>query len=101
MIQINQGDEVSKSGFSLNVRDYFEDLLSLSNVKILGLMSIPPFSEPARPYFISLRELRDELEKQFDIELPYLSMGMSGDFEEAIQEGSTHIRVGTSIFGER
>jgi len=48
-----------------------------------------------------LRELRDELEKQFDVELPYLSMGMSGDFEEAIQEGSTHIRVGTSIFGER
>ena len=101
LIQINQGYEASKSGFSLNVRDYFEDLLSLSNVKILGLMSIPPYSEPARPYFISLRELRDELEKQFDIELPYLSMGMSGDFEEAIQEGSTHIRVGTSIFGER
>ena len=101
LIQINQGDEASKSGFSLNVRDYFEDLLSLSNIKILGLMSIPPYSEPARPYFISLRELRDELEKQFDIELPYLSMGMSGDFEEAIQEGSTHIRVGTSIFGER
>ena len=101
LIQINQGDEASKSGFSLNVGDYFEDLLSLSNVNILGLMSIPPYSEPARPYFISLREVRDELEKQFDIELPYLSMGMSGDFEEAIREGSTHIRVGTSIFGER
>ena len=101
LIQINQGDEASKSGFSLNAGDYFEDLLSFSNIKILGLMSIPPYSEPARPYFISLRELRDELEKQFDIELPYLSMGMSGDFEEAIQEGSTHIRVGTSIFGER
>ena len=70
-IQINQGDEASKSGFSLNVGDYFEDLLSLSNVNILGLMSIPPYSEPARPYFISLRELRDELEKQFDIELPF------------------------------
>ena len=91
LIQINQGDEASKSGFSLNAGDYFEDLLSFSNIKILGLMSIPPYSEPARPYFISLRELRDELEKQFDIELPYLSMGMSGDFEEAIQEGSTHI----------
>ena len=101
LIQINQGDEASKSGFSLNVGDYFEDLLSLSNINILGLMSIPPYSEPARPYFISLREVRDELEKQFDIELPYLSMGMSGDFEEAIREGSTHIRVGTSIFGER
>ena len=101
LIQINQGDEASKSGFRLNVGDYFEDLLSLSNVNILGLMSIPPYSEPARPYFISLRELRNELEKQFEIELPFLSMGMSGDFEEAIQEGSTHIRVGTSIFGKR
>ncbi len=101
LIQINQGDEESKSGFSYNVGDYFKDLLSLSNVKILGLMSIPPYSVPPRPYFASLRELRDELEKQFDVELPYLSMGMSGDFEEAILEGSTHIRVGTSIFGER
>ena len=101
LIQINQGDEASKSGFSLNVGDYFKDLLSLPNIKILGLMSIPPYSVPPRPYFVSLRELRDELEKQFDVELPYLSMGMSGDFEEAILEGSTHIRVGTSIFGER
>ena len=101
LIQINQGDEESKSGFSYNVGDYFKDLLSLPNIKILGLMSIPPYSVPPRPYFVSLRELRDELEKQFDVELPYLSMGMSGDFEEAIQEGSTHIRVGTSIFGER
>lgn len=101
LIQINQGDEESKSGFGYNVGDYFKDLLSLPNVKILGLMSIPPYSVPPRPYFVSLRELRDELEKKFDVELPYLSMGMSGDFEEAIQEGSTHIRVGTSIFGER
>ena len=64
-------------------------------------MSIPPFSEPARPFFIALRKLRDDLENQFDIKLPYLSMGMSGDFEEAIEEGSTHVRVGTSIFGKR
>ena len=64
-------------------------------------MSIPPFSEPARPYFVHLRELRDNLESQFKKELPYLSMGMSNDFQDAIIEGSTHIRLGTSIFGSR
>ena len=101
LIQINQGDESSKSGFSINIGDYFEELLSLSNINILGLMSIPPFLEPARPFFVSLRNLRDELESRFNIKLPYLSMGMSGDFEEAIEEGSTHVRVGTSIFGKR
>ena len=56
LIQINQGDEESKSGFGYNVGDYFKDLLSLPNVKILGLMSIPPYSVPPRPYFVSLRE---------------------------------------------
>lgn len=101
LIQINQGDESSKSGFSNNLGDYFEELLSLSNINILGLMTIPPFTEPARPFFVSLRKFRDELESQFNIKLPYLSMGMSGDFEEAIEEGSTHVRVGTSIFGKR
>jgi len=101
LIQINQGDESSKSGFGNDVKVYFEELLNLPNIKISGLMSIPPFSEPARPFFISLRELRDSLESQFSVKLPYLSMGMSGDFEEAIIEGSTHVRVGTSIFGRR
>ena len=101
LIQINQGDESSKSGFSNDIDNYFEELLSLSNVKILGLMSIPPFTEPARPFFVSLRKLRDRLESQFNTKLPYLSMGMSGDFEEAIAEGSTHVRIGTSIFGKR
>ena len=101
LIQINQGDESSKSGFSNDIDNYFEELLSLSNVKILGLMSIPPFTEPARPFFVSLRKLRNGLENQFNIKLPYLSMGMSGDFEEAIVEGSTHVRIGTSIFGKR
>ena len=90
-----------KSGFSNDIGNYFEELLSLSNVKILGLMSIPPFTEPARPFFVSLRKLRDRLESQFNTKLPYLSMGMSGDFEEAIAEGSTHVRIGTSIFGKR
>jgi len=101
LLQINQGGEFSKSGFGNDINAYFEELLNLSNIKISGLMSIPPFSEPARPFFISLRELRDSLESHFSLKLPYLSMGMSGDFEEAIVEGSTHVRVGTSIFGSR
>ena len=101
LLQINQGGESSKSGFENDISVYFDELLNLSNIKILGLMSIPPFSEPARPFFISLRELRDNIESQFSIKLPYLSMGMSGDFEEAIIEGSTHVRIGTSIFGSR
>ena len=101
LLQINQGDESSKSGFGNDVNVHFEELLNLSNIKISGLMSIPPFSEPARPFFISLRKLRDSLENQFSLKLPYLSMGMSGDFEEAILEGSTHVRIGSSIFGSR
>lgn len=64
-------------------------------------MSIPPFDEDARDYFIELREIRDFLELKLDIELPFLSMGMSSDFKVAIEEGATHIRVGTSIFGSR
>jgi hypothetical protein len=64
-------------------------------------MSIPPFNEKARDYFVELREIRDFLEIKFGIDLPFLSMGMSGDFKEAIEEGATHIRVGTSIFGSR
>ena len=102
LIQVNQGGELSKSGIS---KDFLESLFSevsnLKNIKIKGLMSIPPFSEPARPYFQELRRLRDGLERNLDIDLPYLSMGMSGDFKEAIEEGSTHIRVGTAIFGSR
>jgi len=101
LIQINQGAEFSKSGFGNDVDTYFEELLSLSHVKILGLMSIPPFSEPAKSFFILLRKLRDKLENKFSTKLPYLSMGMSGDFEEAIVEGSTHVRIGTLIFGRR
>jgi hypothetical protein len=64
-------------------------------------MSIPPLSDDGRAYFIELREIRDFLEIKFGIELPFLSMGMSSDFKAAIEEGATHIRVGTSIFGSR
>ena len=64
-------------------------------------MSIPPFGEPARPYFQELRRLRDSLEQSLDIGLPYLSMGMSGDFAKAIQFGATYLRIGSLIFGKR
>ena len=102
LIQLNQGKEASKSGIDIIViEDLFKTILKLSNIRIKGLMSIPPFGEKARGYFIELRELRDFLEIKFGIELPFLSMGMSSDFEEAIAEGATHIRVGTSIFGSR
>jgi uncharacterized pyridoxal phosphate-containing UPF0001 family protein len=67
-------------------------------------MCLPPNcgeGELARPYFVRLRELRDGLEARFGLELPELSMGMSGDYRQAIEEGATIIRVGTDIFGER
>ncbi len=102
LIQLNQGNEASKSGIGvIEIESLFKSILQLSNIKIKGLMSIPPLSEDGRSYFIELREIRDFLEIKFGIELPFLSMGMSGDFKEAIAEGATHIRVGTSIFGSR
>ena len=102
LIQLNQGNEASKSGIGIiEIESLFKSILQLSNIKIRGLMSIPPLSEDGRAYFIELREIRDFLEIKFGIELPFLSMGMSGDFKTAIGEGATHIRVGTSIFGSR
>jgi len=102
LIQINQGNEVSKSGIEvIEIENLLKSVLQFSNIKVRGLMSIPPFNEKARDYFIELREIRDFLEIKFGIDLPFLSMGMSGDFKEAIEEGATHIRVGTSIFGSR
>ena len=77
---------------------------SRPQVKLLGLMTIAPYSEDpevARPCFRRLRELRDELQDSLGVALPHLSMGMSGDFEVAIEEGSTMVRIGTAIFGER
>ena len=102
LIQLNQGGESSKSGIAaIEIENLFKAILKLSNIKIKGLMSIPPFGEKAKDYFLELREIRDFLEIKFDINLPFLSMGMSSDFKEAIEEGATHIRVGTSIFGSR
>jgi uncharacterized pyridoxal phosphate-containing UPF0001 family protein len=81
-----------------------EALHGLDRLNIQGLMCIPPFEadpELSRPYFTRLRELRDDLEKSGGKPLPLLSMGMSHDFEIAIAEGATIVRVGSALFGER
>jgi hypothetical protein len=104
-LQVNVGREASKGGFEPDVlRAEMEGLLKLGRLEIVGLMCIPPAgpdAESARPWFASLRETRDALEREFGVTLPALSMGMSGDFEVAIEEGSTHVRVGSAIFGKR
>jgi hypothetical protein len=105
LLQVNVAGEASKHGFSPEaLRDTFEALLSLGRLTIEGLMTIPPLAaeaELSRPCFVTLRELRDEMEKEFNLRLPQLSMGMSGDFVIAIEEGATLVRVGTAVFGQR
>lgn len=98
--QVDLGGEETKSGVALNdLPKLLEFLKNCKCLKLIGLMQIPPFFEDVekvRPFFRKLREIRDEL-------LPdgKLSMGMSHDFTVAIEEGATHVRVGTAIFGER
>jgi len=109
LIEINIGGEAAKSGLAPNSSD-LEQLLKaaprLKHLQIRGLMTIPPFAENpegSRPYFRKLRELRDELRvrKLPGVVLDVLSMGMSHDFEVAVEEGSTCVRVGTGVFGVR
>lgn len=104
-LEVNLAAESSKHGFSpAALRAALERLYALRRLEIQGLMCIPPFDpDPAksRRYFAQLRELRDELEKIGGGPLPLLSMGMSHDFEVAIEEGATIVRVGSAIFGER
>jgi hypothetical protein len=86
------------------LRRDFETVLSLGRLTVEGLMTIPPLAPEAkssRVHFAALRELRDQLEEEFDVKLTELSMGMSGDFAVAIEEGATLVRVGTAIFGSR
>jgi hypothetical protein len=104
-LQVNVGDEASKGGFEPEeLRAEMSQLLALDRLEIIGLMCIPPAgpsAEAARPWFVKLRELRDTLQREFDVALPALSMGMSGDYEVAVEEGATHVRVGSAIFGKR
>jgi pyridoxal phosphate enzyme (YggS family) len=109
LIEINVGAESAKSGVAPDSPALDELLLTAPRLEALtfrGLMTVPPFTEDpqgARPYFRKLRELRDTIaaRKLPALSMDYLSMGMSHDFEVAIEEGSTCVRVGTAIFGER
>ena len=105
LLEVNVAGEGSKFGFKPEtVRTEMESLLALPRLSIEGLMTIPPLAEEAeasRRFFVQLRDLRDALEKEFDLKLPQLSMGMTNDFIVAIEEGATLVRVGTAIFGER
>lgn len=105
LLEVNVAGEASKHGFSPEaLRRDLEAALSLDRLAIEGLMTLPPLApeaEASRQYFIALRKLRDQLEAEFNVRLPQLSMGMSGDFPIAIEEGATLVRVGTAIFGER
>jgi len=106
LIQINISKEPSKSGSDIqNAANLIKDIVLLENLSVKGLMAMPPFfnnPEKARPYFTALRVLRDQIQKVFPgVVLNELSMGMTGDFEVAIEEGATLVRIGTAIFGER
>jgi pyridoxal phosphate enzyme (YggS family) len=99
LLQVNVSEEATKSGFAVNeVRAAVEEIRRLPNLKVVGLMTIAPLVadiEAARPVFRKLRELRDSLG------LEHLSMGMTDDFEVAIEEGATMVRIGRAIFGDR
>ncbi len=105
LIQVNTGNEPQKTGIAPEgVPALAEALLALPGLRLRGLMCLPPCfddAEAARPHFAALRNLRDALSRRLGLELPELSMGMSGDFEQAVEEGATLIRVGTDIFGPR
>jgi PLP dependent protein len=105
LIEVHIAPEETKSGVEISeLAGLAESCAALPRLHLAGLMGIPPFLEDAervRPYFRRLRELRDELSGNLRIELPVLSMGMSHDFEVAIEEGATEVRVGTALFGTR
>ena len=105
LLEVNISGEATKHGFTPDeLRAAWPALLGLPHLRLRGLMTMAPYSdhpEDARPVFRVLRELRDELQGTHGHPLPELSMGMSGDFGPAIEEGATLVRIGSSIFGVR
>jgi pyridoxal phosphate enzyme (YggS family) len=105
LLEVNLAGEASKFGY--RPEQLLADLVqinSLPRLEIHGLMTIPPWApnpEKVRPLFRQLRELKEQSEQNLGAPLPHLSMGMSGDFEVAIEEGATIVRIGTALFGER
>ena len=104
LIEVNLSGEKTKFGIlPEKAINFVKDISRFKNINIMGLMTIPPFSESpedSRKYFKMLRMLRDDIQKE-GIEMKELSMGMSNDFEAAVEEGATMVRIGTAIFGER
>ena len=107
LIQVNVSGELSKSGVPPSkLEELLDMLISLNGISVRGLMTIPPFDpdpEKSRKHFAALRKLRDRMKKVNieNIVMDELSMGMSNDFEVAIEEGATWVRVGSAIFGDR
>ena len=105
LLEVNIGNEPQKAGVApADARGLLDAVRDHDQLVVRGLMAIPPFAaepEASRPFFRSLRELRDRLQDETGHALPALSMGMSHDFEIAVAEGATLVRVGTAIFGPR
>ncbi|MGA2854376.1 MAG: YggS family pyridoxal phosphate-dependent enzyme [Verrucomicrobiota bacterium] len=105
LLEVNVAGEASKSGYQPEkLLAELKELNKLPRIEIHGLMTVPPFviePEKARPHFRRLRELKRQCEEILGAPLPHLSMGMSGDFEVAIEEGATLVRIGTALFGPR
>jgi len=105
LVQVNISQETSKTGVGQEeALASIRAIMAFPNIRIQGLMTMPPYfdaPERARPYFAALRRLRDQVQQTLGIALKDLSMGMTGDFEVAIQEGATLVRIGTAIFGDR
>jgi pyridoxal phosphate enzyme (YggS family) len=105
LLEVNVAGESSKFGYPpQRLLAELKELCALPRLLVQGLMTVPPYvtePEKARPHFQQLRELKLRCEQTLDFALPHLSMGMSGDFEVAIEEGATIVRVGTALFGPR
>jgi pyridoxal phosphate enzyme (YggS family) len=105
LLEVNVAGQASKAGvLRQEAARLAEAALCCRHLRLQGLMTLPPYTEnpeDARPFFRALAGLRDEISATLGVPLPHLSMGMSHDFEVAIEEGATYVRVGTSIFGER
>jgi PLP dependent protein len=105
LLEVNLGGEESKSGAPVGeIEALAASAIGCPHLDVRGVMAVPPFAEnpeEVRPYFRRLREIRDRLADRFGRPFPELSMGMTHDFEVAVEEGATEVRVGTALFGQR